>query len=143
MLKQFVGFSRYRHVLTAALLGALAACDPAGNVSSGYVQILPARSEDIACDARVPGHLQLDGLVDARVTVVSSEELCQGTFVWRELPAGLYSVTWQPDSSTDREESAEQWTLRGPSVMSILPRQVTRLRVRQETPDHALAANVP
>jgi hypothetical protein len=139
MLKQLVGFSRSWPALTVTLPFVVAACNPAETVSSGYVEVLPARSEDITCDAAVPGHLQLDGVIDARASVVSSEELCKSTFVRRELPAGLYSVTWRSETRADDEASAEQWTLRGPSLVSVFPGQVTRLRVRHEIPDRMLA----
>jgi hypothetical protein len=128
MLKQFVGIPLSRLApAAAAVVFVLAACN-ADVGPSGYLEILPNGSEETVCDAAVPGQLQLDGLVDDHLLTVSGEELCKGRAVTRELPAGLYGVSWQPNID---EAAGEHWVLRGPSVVSVFPGQVTRLRLRQ------------
>jgi hypothetical protein len=140
MLKQLLGFSRYRRVLEATLLVVFTACNPAETGAAGYLEVLPAGDRDASCDAAVPGHLQLDAMGDARGAFVSGGELCKSLVVHRELQAGLYSVSWQADADDDPSDGGEHWALRGPSLISIFPGQVTRLRIRQMTPDPELAA---
>jgi hypothetical protein len=141
MSKQLPGLSRSRLATAAtALVFVLAACNRADVGPSGYLEVFPNRSEEAPCDAAVPGQLQLDGVVDDNILLVSGEELCKSRFVTRELPAGLYSVSWQP-SSDDAE--GEHWALRGPSIVSVFPGQVTRLRLRQIASDRPLLSRAP
>jgi hypothetical protein len=142
MLKQLLGFSLSRYARAIVLLVTLGACNAGETGFAGYLEVLP-RSQNEVCDAVAPGHLRLDGVVDAAGTVVSGEELCKGGVIRRELPAGLYSVSWQPNTGDDASESGERWALRGPTVVSVFPGQVTRLRVQQVTPDDELAVRMP
>jgi hypothetical protein len=146
MLKQLFGFSLSRHVRSwqaaSALLVIVAACNPTETRSSGYLEVFPRRSEDAACDVVVPGHLQLDGVVASNVASITGEELCKSQIVRRELPAGLYSVSWQPNADAETDDDAEHWALGGASVVSIFADQVTRLRVRQLSPDRAVASRL-
>jgi hypothetical protein len=160
MWKQVLGHSLRRFGGVAALLAVPVGCDAVGTGSSGYLEVLPRASDNPACDSAMPGHLQLAGMVNADVVRVTTEELCQGRIVRRELPAGLYSVVWQPHDGTfhaevenavsgtseDRapkdgtvDDGRARWALRGPSVVSVFPGQVTRLRVYHEAPDSELA----
>src|SRR5688500_16685844 len=111
MLKQLlrIPLSRLATAATAVVF-VLVACNRANVGPSGYLEVFPNRSEEALCDAAVPGQLQLDGVVDDNILLVSGEELCKSRFVTRELPAGLYSVSWQP--SSDNAEG-ERWALRG------------------------------
>lgn len=140
MSKQLLGLSRYRHVLGAALLVALAACDPAEPVSAGYLEVLPASATNSGCEEAVPGQLQVEGVVGGHGALVTGDELCTTHIIRRELPAGLYAVAWQADAGDDASETGEHWALRGPSVVSVFPGQVTRLLVRQVTSARELAA---
>lgn len=141
MLKQLVGNSLSRLATAATVLTfVLAACNRADAGSSGYLEVLPNHSDEAQCDAAVPGQLQLDGVVGNDVVLISSEELCKSRVVSHELPAGLYSVSWRP-SSDDAE--GERWTLRGPSMVSVFPGQVTRLRLRQIASERPLLSRAP
>jgi hypothetical protein len=141
MLKQLLGIPLSRLATAAtALMFVLAACNRADVGPSGYLEVFPNRSEEAACDAAVPGQLQLDGVVDDNMLFVSGEELCKGRVVTRELPAGLYSVSWQ--ANVDDAEG-EHWALRGPSIVNVFPGQVTRLRLRQIASDRPLLSRGP
>jgi hypothetical protein len=141
MLKQLFGISLSRVAIAAtALVFVLAACNRAEVGPSGYVEVFPNHSEDAACDAAVPGQLQLDGVVDDNILLVSGEELCKSRVVTRELPAGLYSVSWQPSAD---DADSEHWALRGASIVSVFPGQVTRLRLRQIASDRPLLSRAP
>jgi hypothetical protein len=141
MVKQLVRIPlSHLAMAAAALVFVVVACNRANVGPSGYLEVFPYRSDEAVCDAAVPGQLQLDGVVDDNMLLVSGEELCKSRFVTRELPAGLYSVSWQ--SSVDDAEG-ERWALRGPSIVSVFPGQVTRLRLRQIASDRALLSRAP
>ena len=159
MSKQVFGSSLIRFGTVGALFGVAVGCNGVEIGSSGHLQVLPTASESVACEAIVPGHLQIEGLVDAESVRISVEELCRGRIVRHELPAGLYSVTWQPSPvSADADEKGAangvpedhleddgeaRWTLRGPSIVSVFPGQLTRIRVVQAAPERELASRVP
>jgi hypothetical protein len=141
MLKQLVRIPLSRLATAAtALVFVLVACSRVDVGPSGYLEVFPNRFEEAPCDAAVPGQLQLEGVGDDNMLLVSGEQLCKSRFVTRELPAGLYSVSWQP--SIDDAEG-ERWVLRGPSIVSVFSGQVTRLRLRQIASDRPLLSRAP
>jgi hypothetical protein len=159
MSKQVLGSSFYRLGGLGALFGVVVGCNAVEIGSSGHLEVLPRPSESVACEAVVAGQLRIEGVVAAESIRISSEELCRGRTVRHELPAGLYSVTWQPSPvSADADEKGAangvpedhleddgeaRWTLRGPSIVSVFPGQLTRIRVVQAAPERELASRVP
>jgi hypothetical protein len=137
-LKQLIGIALSRHRAAAALSVLLLACNGVETTTSGYVDVLPNHSEG-ACDDVVPGFLRLDG-GEQGVRIVSGDELCRFPSVRRELPAGLYAVSWQPSDDADQDE---HWVLGGPAVVSVFAGQITRLRVRQIADDRELLSRSP
>jgi hypothetical protein len=141
MLQRVIGFSHFPRALATALLVALGACNPIETGDTGQLEILPSRSAEAPCDAAVPGQLQLAALADESVIWVSGDELCKSAVLHRDLPAGLYSVSWQPSTGGIGRESDEAWALRGPSTVNVFPGQVTRLLIRQATSERVLASH--
>jgi hypothetical protein len=139
MSKQLPGLSRSRLATAGtALTFVLAACGRAELESSGRLEVLPSRSDDVGCDA-VPGQLRFDGIGDDSTLLVSGEELCNSRVISQELPAGLYGMAWEPSG----DAHGKRWVLSGPSIVSVFPGQVTRLRLRQIASDRSLLSRAP
>jgi len=123
MLKQIRSHFPCR-VLAALLLPVLAACSEQDVVRAGAFEL--STSSGAACDAAPPGELRLEGLDAPAHVLVSDAELCAGMLLRRELPPGLYALSWQ---SAAHDGPREPELLRGPAVVSLFSGQVTRLRV--------------
>jgi hypothetical protein len=137
MLKRVLSFSLPRFaVLLGPLLAASAGCDGAQTSLYGHVDIVPSGVRAAACEAHPTGHLQLDGLHGADVVSVSAGELCHHWFVRKELPAGLYTVSWQPgDDGGNGRASGE---VRDAGIVNVFPEQTTTVRLLELTPDREL-----
>jgi hypothetical protein len=144
MLVQILRSSILRSALRPAAVVfvavAASACNSRETAFQGELVVVP-RGPDDEC-VTVPGRLQLDGINQAGSTSVSGLELCGNPFVRRELPAGLYSASWQPDSEQDGSQPGEAWALRDPAIINVLPGQTTTLRVRQIDGDAQLLSQV-
>lgn len=136
MLVQILRSSLFRPVAILLVAVAASACNGTETLPSGELVVVP-RGPDDEC-VTVPGRLQLAGVVQAGSASVTGVELCANPVVRRELPAGLYSATWQPESDPDGVLPENVWELRGPAVINVLPGQTTLLRVRQIDPDARL-----
>ncbi len=114
-----VACASWMHALACgSLLSALGACSARSEAVPGHVEVLVSG----VCDGARDGQLRLEGVTSA---VVTGGELCQGSIV-RELPPGLYSLSWQ-DSAHERAAAASAW--QGPTLLSVVAGRTTRLRV--------------
>jgi hypothetical protein len=133
MLERVLSFSLPRFgVFLGPLLAALAGCNRAEISPQGYIDVVPSGVRAAACEAPPAGHLQLDGLQVADVVTVSADELCHQWVVRKELPAGLYTVSWQPG------DEGASWEVRDAGIVNVFPEQTTTLRVLKLTPDPEL-----
>lgn len=139
MSVQILRSSFFRPAAIALVALAAWACNTSETSPRGELVIVP-RGPDDEC-VTVPGRLQLDGINQAGAASVSGVELCGNPFVRRELPAGLYSASWQPDGEQDG--SSEVWVLRAPAVINVLPGQTTTVRVRHIANDAQLLSQAP
>jgi len=122
-LSRFVAFP-------ALLLAALAGCHGAETSLYGYIDVVPGGVPSAACEAPLSGHLRLDGMQVADELSISADELCHQWVVRKELPAGLYTVSWQ---GSDTVEAT--WGSRQPVIVNVFPQQTTILRVLTVEPD--------
>lgn len=118
----------YPALVTAASL-VVGACAQAPPAPLGQLEVVGATAGSGACPAA--GELRLQGLAGSALLVVSGAALCAGSPQRRELPSGLYSLTWQA-ALDGAPEPAGASPLQGPAVVSLLPGQLTRLRVQLE-----------
>jgi hypothetical protein len=126
MLQPIDRASWSRFLALAALLTALCACGTRGGVRSGHVEVRVSGD----CDGARDGQLRLEG---AWTTVISGGELCQGPFV-RELPAGLYSLSWRGSTLDNGMMASASPPLRGPALVGVLAGRTTRLQLTLESP---------
>jgi hypothetical protein len=137
MLERVLRFSLPRFaVILGPLLAASAGCNGAETSLYGSIHVVPSGVRAAACDAPQTGHLQLDGLQVADVVTVSADELCHQWVVRKELPAGLYTVSWQPGDEGGNEGAS--WEVRDAGIVNVFPEQTTTLRVSKLTPDPEL-----
>lgn len=102
---------------------------------------LIAGSDRAACASAPPGDLSLQGL-DAPVRVqVSGAELCAGAPIQRELPPGLYTLSWRGSAQPAALDATEDSRLSGPSVVSLFAGQLTLLRVQVELEPPSLCSS--
>jgi hypothetical protein len=139
MLVQILQSSTFRSAAVVLVALAASACNVSETPPRGELIVVP-RGPDDEC-VTVSGRLQLDGINQAGSTSVSGVELCGNPFVRRELPAGLYSASWQPDSEHG-SFPGEAWALRAPAIINVLPGQTTTLRVRQIDDDAQLLSQI-
>lgn len=110
-----------------ALVGlVLGACADAAPASLGSFELSAAATRGAACAA---GELRIEGRAGLAPLVFSGAELCAGLVRRHELPPGSYTLSWRSAAF----EPGESSPLSGPSVVSLLPGQVTRLRVKLES----------
>jgi hypothetical protein len=134
MLERIVSFSLPRFAaFLGSLLAASAGCNQAETRLYGYVDVVPSGVRAAACEAPQTGHLQLDGLQATDVVRVSTGELCHQWVVRKELPAGLYTVSWQPGDAGGNERAS--WEVRDAGIVNVFPEQTTTVRVSKLTPD--------
>jgi hypothetical protein len=124
MLERVDGFSFSRPVVVS-LLGALVGCGSAETSIYGSVEVVPSAVRGTACERPAAGHLRLDGMRVADVLTISAHELCHSWVVRKELPAGLYTVSWQPDGDAD----SARWAVREAGIVNVFPEQTTTLRM--------------
>jgi hypothetical protein len=143
MLERVLGFSLARFALVVSvLLAALAGCNRAETSIYGYVDVVPSGLRESACGEPIPGHLQLDGMQVADVVTVSADELCHNWIVRKEVPAGLYTVSWQ--ASDDDTANGARWEAHGAGIVNVFPEQTTTVRVlRVETDPELLTRAMP
>jgi hypothetical protein len=140
MLVQILESSRFRSAAVVLVALAPNACNVSETPREGELVVVPRGPDDECVTAS--GRLQLDGINQAGSASVSGVELCGNPFVRRELPAGLYSASWQPDSEHGAGLQGEAWALRDPAIINVLPGQTTTLRVRQIDDDSQLLSQV-
>jgi len=139
MLERIVGFSLSRFVLvTALLLGALIGCNQTETGSHGHVDVIPSGLHESACETPILGHLRFDGLLVADVAMIPADELCHNWIVRKELPAGLYTVSWQADSEADEaaaNDSPVSLEVRDAGIVNVFPDRTTTVRVLRVEPE--------
>jgi hypothetical protein len=133
MLERVLGHSRSRFVVFSLLLAALAGCNRAETGSYGSVEVVPSAMRAAACEGRAAGHLRLDGMQVADVVTISAHELCHSWVVRKELPAGLYTVSWQADDS-----ERASWEVVDAGIVNVFPERTARLRMLAVEPDPEL-----
>lgn len=126
-----LSFSRIAAVSLLAL-AAIAGCKQAETSIYGYVEVVPSAVRAAACAAPSTGHLRFDGMLVADVATISVDELCHHWVVWKELPAGLYTVSWQPDED---DAGRMSWRVRDAGIVNVFPEQTTTLRVLKVEPE--------
>ena len=137
MLKRVLSLSFSRSVaFLGLLLLAFAGCNRAETSLYGSVDVVPGGVRAAACEAPLTGHLQLDGMQVADVVTISADELCHHWVVRKELPAGLYTVSWQPGD--DRDDDRVSWEVRGAGIVNVFPERTTTVRVLKLEPDPEL-----
>ncbi|HTV17362.1 MAG TPA: hypothetical protein VMG12_01785 [Polyangiaceae bacterium] len=134
MLKRILGFSVTRFAAVTALLALFAGCNRAETSTYGHVDIVPSGLRSAACDTPVSGQLQLDGLLVNEAIRVSAEELCHHWVVRKELPSGLYTVSWQASADAPRHEVREA------GIVNVFPEQTTTLRLLRLEPEAELSS---
>ncbi len=135
MLERVLSLSLSRFVVfLGLLLVALAGCNRAETSLYGTVDVVPSRVRAAACEAPLTGHLQLDAMQVADVVTISADELCHHWVVRKELPAGLYTVSWQPGGDRD----SASWEVRDAGIVNVFPEQTTTVRVLKLEPDPEL-----
>lgn len=128
--------ARLAQAATMLTLGTLGCAHPGpgdGDATPsvpGYLEVVMRGPGASRCDS---APLATDGIelrsFDRRSTVtLTAAELSLGRSARRELPAGLYSVTWLSTRSP-WDPLAEGWRLHEPVVLGVLPERVTRLDI--------------
>jgi hypothetical protein len=125
--------------LAALALLWLGACETRPTTPVAYFELLGAPA-GTACDIAPPGGLQLQGLDAPFRAHVSGAELCTRAPIRRELPPGLYSLSWQSPAQPAELDTAS--VLRGPSVVSLFADQVTFVRVQLDATPAGGASDV-
>jgi hypothetical protein len=137
-LSSIAGMSAALTLLVAALaLG----CNQTESRASGHVDVVSSPATAAWCpdaDRPLSGNLELVGLRNEGVTSVSGEELWRGSPTRRELPAGLYAVSWTPSPSLEESEGGA-WMLRSPVLVNVFSGQVTIVSVRTPGPACSLS----
>lgn len=137
MLERVPSLSLSRVVAFVGLsLAAVAGCNRAETSLYGYVDVVPSGVRAAACEAPQTGHLQLDGMHVADVVTISADELCHHWVVRKELPAGLYTVSWR--SRDDGDSAGASWEVRDAGIVNVFPEQATTVRVLKHEPDPEL-----
>jgi hypothetical protein len=135
MSERVLSHSLSRFVVSLGFaLSALAGCSRAETSLYGHVEIAPGGVRAAACEAPPTGHLRFDGMQVADVLTVSAEELCHHWVVRKEVPAGLYTVSWQPSDDSD----GASWQVRDAGIVNVFPDQTTTVRVSKVEPDSEL-----
>lgn len=124
MLRRVDCASWSRFLAPAVMLGLLGACSAPLERALGSVEVLVPG----ACDGASAGQLRLEG---TSTVVVPGRELCLGSVV-RELPAGLYRLSWQ-GSADDGMAATAPAQPQSPALLSVLAGRSTLLRVTLET----------
>lgn len=118
---------------------SIVACQVDGGIPRrGHIELGIDNSEASCLDGSLDaGSLVLTSLQDGAETSLSAQTLCEST-IRRELPAGLYFVSWYgaPDDDT-----SARWSVRDRSVLGVLPGDVTRVSVRVLPQEPALSLN--
>lgn len=141
MLERINGFSLSRFTAAAGvLLATLAGCDRSEPSLYGFVDVVPSGVRQTACEAAPSGELRLDGMQAGDVVTISADELCHSWIVRKELPAGLYTASWQAsgDAGNAHGVLGARWEARDPVIVNVFPEQTTTLRVYRGEPDPEL-----
>jgi hypothetical protein len=137
MLERVLSFSLPRFaVFLGPLLAVSAGCNGAETSLYGSVDVVPSGVRAAACEAPPKGHLQLDGLHGADVVRVFADELCHQWVVRKELPAGLYTVSWQSGDDGGNERASGE--VRDAGIVNIFPGQTATVRLLKLGPDREL-----
>jgi hypothetical protein len=120
--------------LAAGLLfiaSALMGCQARELPRKGVVDFaLGADGTRCESDGPPPGSLVLATLDGSSKTSVSGLELWPGRSVRREVPPGLYALSWEPSSSS---EQATTWEVRRPAVVMVLAGRTTTLSLNRNS----------
>jgi hypothetical protein len=111
-------------LVVLGVLGVLGACSAPLEHSVGHVEVLAAG----ACDDALGGQLRLEGTATA---VIALDQLCQGLVV-RELPAGLYRLSWQGSADEDGVAGTAPAPLQIPPLLGVLAGRSTLVRLTLE-----------
>jgi hypothetical protein len=137
MLERVLSLSLPRFaVFLGPLLTVSVGCNSAETSLYGYVDVVPSGVRAAACEVPPTGHLQLDGLQGADVARVFAHEICHQWVVRKELPAGLYTVSWQPGDDGRNERATGQ--VRDAVIVNVFPEQATTVRLLPLTPEREL-----
>jgi hypothetical protein len=135
MSERVLSHSLSRFIVSLGLsLSAHAGCSRAEPGLYGHIDVVPSGMRAAACEAPQTGHLRLDGMQVADVLTISAEELCHHWVVRKEVPAGLYTVTWQPSDDGD----SASWQVRDAGIVNVFPDRTTTVRVSKVEPDSEL-----
>jgi len=114
----------------------LVACQvDGGKPRHGRIELAVDSGEASCLDGALAGGLVLTNMQNGSETLLPAQVLCTST-IRRELPAGLYSVSW---CSAELDDTSAHWQVRDPVVIGVLPGDVTRVSVRT-TPHDAVAS---
>lgn len=144
MSERVLSHSLSRFIVSLGLsLSALAGCSRAEPGLYGHIDFVPGGAvpsgmRAAACEAPQTGHLRLDGMQVADVLTISAEELCHHWVVRKEVPAGLYTVTWQPSDDSDSGSASASWQVRDAGIVNVFPDRTTTVRVSKVEPDSEL-----
>jgi hypothetical protein len=116
--------------LGACALLVLGACARTPVALPSELEITAVPSQGATC--AVAGELQLEGIDAPAQLRVSGAELCSATAVRRELPPGLYRLSWRSAAQSEALGLPAPSPLRGPAMLSVLPGRATRLRLQLE-----------
>jgi hypothetical protein len=108
-----------------------------GNPRHGHIELGIDSAEAACLDGSLSGSLLLTSMKDGAETVLSAQTLCAST-IRRELPAGLYHVSWW---SAPDDDTSPRWLVRDHVVLGVLPGDVTRVGVRTRPIEPALSLN--
>jgi hypothetical protein len=108
-----------------------------GNPRQGHIELGIDSAEASCLDGSLSGSLLLTSMKDGSETALSAQTLCTST-IRRELPAGLYHVSWW---SAPDDDTSPRWLVRDHVVLGVLPGDVTRVSVHTRPMEPALSLN--
>ena len=115
------------------------ACQVDGGISRrGHIELGIDGAEASCIDGSLGGgSLLLTSLESGAETLLSTQILCTST-IRRELPAGLYHVSWY---AVPEDDTSPLWLVRDRTVLGVLPGDVTRVSVRIRPQEPVLSLN--
>jgi len=114
----------------------LVACQVDGEKPrQGRIELAIDNGEAACLDGALAGGLVLTSMENGSETMLPAQTFCTAT-IRRELPAGLYSLSW---CTGPLDDTSAHWQVRDPIVLGVLPGDVTRVSVRT-LPEEAVAS---
>jgi hypothetical protein len=128
-----VSSGQFKLAMLGLVAVSLSACQHAPSPASGHLDIAFRAASEASCpEGSYPawGSFDIRSLASGASMSLPGDELSVETVVRRELPAGLYGVSW---SGLPVVESVDETSmLRGPALVNVFAGRVTTLRVRTE-----------